>query len=109
MPIIGLEGKDVCLEAVCFADRAQRSIRSLFFHTGQHPRSTLLAQLGCAHRKTGVACDKDGATSVLGVYVAGDVSRDVQLAIIAAAEGAGAGLAINSWLLRSDGHLPHGT
>jgi len=33
------------------------------------------------------------------VYVAGDVSRDVQLAIIAAAEGARAGLAINGWLL----------
>ena len=33
------------------------------------------------------------------VYVAGDVSRDVQLAIIAAAEGARAGLAINKDLL----------
>ena len=39
------------------------------------------------------------ATNVAGVYVAGDVSRDVQLAIIAAAEGARAGLAINKDLL----------
>jgi hypothetical protein len=37
--------------------------------------------------------------------VAGDVSRDVQLAIIAAAEGARAGLALNKDLLRQDGHL----
>jgi thioredoxin reductase len=33
------------------------------------------------------------------VFVAGDVSRDVQLAIIAAAEGARAALAINRYLL----------
>jgi hypothetical protein len=37
--------------------------------------------------------------------VAGDVSRDVQLAIIAAAEGARAGLALNKDLLRLDGYL----
>jgi thioredoxin reductase len=36
---------------------------------------------------------------VPGVFVAGDVSRDVQLAIIAAAEGARAALAINKSLV----------
>ena len=41
-----------------------------------------------------------GRPSVPGVYVAGDVSRDVQLVIIAAAEGARAALAINKALLR---------
>jgi thioredoxin reductase len=52
-----------------------------------------------------VACDSEGRTSVKNVYVAGDVSRDVQLAIIAAAEGARAGLALNKDLLHRDGHL----
>jgi thioredoxin reductase len=37
------------------------------------------------------------------LFVAGDVSRDVQLAIIAAAEGARAALAINKSLLKQDG------
>jgi thioredoxin reductase len=108
-PIAGLEGRSGCLEAVCFADGTRLPMRSLFFHTGQHPRSTLLDQLGCAYRENSVACDEDGATNIPGAYVAGDVSRDVQLAIIAAAEGARAGLAINSWILRSDGNLPNGT
>ena len=73
--------------------------------TGQHPRSTFLESLGCTYDEKSVACKEDGATSVPGVYVAGDVSRDVQLAIIAAAEGARAALAINKALLRADGHL----
>ena len=48
--------------------------------------------------------DDAGAASIPEVYVAGDVSRDVQLSIIAAAEGARAALAINSQLLRWDGY-----
>jgi len=40
-----------------------------------------------------------------GVYVAGDASRDVQLVIIAAAEGARSALAINKALLSRDGNL----
>ena len=80
--------------------------RALFFNTGQHPRSPLLEKLGCAYADNGgVACDSEGRTSVKDVYVAGDVSRDVQLAIIAAAEGARAGLALNKDLLHRDGHL----
>jgi thioredoxin reductase len=53
----------------------------------------------------GVTRDENGETSVSGLFVAGDVSRDAQLAIIAAAEGARAALAINKRLLRLDGHL----
>ena len=37
------------------------------------------------------------------VYVAGDASRDVQLVVIAAAEGVKAGFAINKNLLTADG------
>jgi thioredoxin reductase len=60
----------------------------------------LLDALGCRYdEKGGFACDADGRTSVPGVYVAGDVSRDVQLAVIAAAEGVRAGLTINKDLM----------
>jgi thioredoxin reductase len=97
---------DGCLEAIHFTDGHKLQRRALFFNTGQHPRSPLLEKLGCAYADNGgVACDSEGRTSVKNVYVAGDVSRDVQLAIIAAAEGARAGLALNKDLLHRDGHL----
>ena len=79
--------------------------RALFFTTGQHPRSPLLEGLGCTYDdKGGLACDPDGKINIPGVFVAGDVSRDVQLAIIAAAEGARAGLAINRYLIEKATH-----
>jgi thioredoxin reductase len=42
-------------------------------------------------------------SSVPGVYVAGDASRDVLLAAVAIAEGVKAGVAINRALLQEDG------
>jgi thioredoxin reductase len=103
--IAELHSDDGRLRAIRFEDGEVLSRQALFFTTGQHPRSTFLEHLGCTYDEKGVTCDEDGATSVPGVYVAGDVSRDVQLAIIAAAEGARAALAINKALLRADGHL----
>jgi thioredoxin reductase len=41
---------------------------------------------------------RKGRTGVPGLYVAGDASRDVQFAVVAAAEGAKAGVAINQAL-----------
>ena len=105
-PIERLDGKDGCLTAVRFKDGNRLLRKALFFNTGQHPRSPLLKKLGCRFEDNGgVDCDDDGATSVPGVYVAGDVSRDVQLVIIAAAEGARAALAINKALLKAQGSL----
>ena len=100
--IAELRGEDGCLRAIRFADGKELPRQALFFTTGQHPRSPLLQNLGCTYDEKGVACDEDGATSIPGVYVAGDVSRDVQLVIIAAAEGARSALAINKTLLRAD-------
>jgi thioredoxin reductase len=98
--IVQLEGKEGCLQAIVFAGGETLARKALFFTTGQHPRSPLLEKLGCRFdEEGGVACDPDGRTSVPGVFVAGDVSRDVQLAIIAAAEGARAALAINKSLV----------
>jgi thioredoxin reductase len=59
--------------------------------------------LGCeVSQKGSIKCNEDGLTSVPGVYVAGDASRDVQLAVVAAAEGAQAAIAINKELLERD-------
>jgi thioredoxin reductase len=76
---------------------------AIFFTTGQRPRCNLAAQLGCAFNRRGTVetsllCE----TNVPGVFVAGDASYDAQFAIVAAAEGAKAALAINQSLQRRE-------
>jgi thioredoxin reductase len=105
-PILKLHGEEGCLRAIEFRDGSRLPRHALFFSTGQHPRSPLLEHLGCAFDDDGgVRCADTGETSIPDVFVAGDVSRDVQLAIIAAAEGARAALAINRRLLEAEGCL----
>jgi thioredoxin reductase len=63
----------------------------------------LAARLGCAPEGRGpVRTGKRETTGVPGLYVAGDASRRLQFAVVAAAEGAMAGFAINTELLRED-------
>jgi thioredoxin reductase len=75
--------------------------RDVLFVTGpQMQQSPLIEQVGCPLTRTGVVeTGVHQSTCVPGVYVAGDAARDVQFAIIAAAEGAAAGFAINRELL----------
>lgn len=95
-PIARLEGSDGVLERIVFKDGKELPRRALFFSLGQEQRSPLAARLGCiVTRETGVATHDLEETNVPGLYVAGDASRDVQLAIVAAAEGVKAAFAIN--------------
>lgn len=72
---------------------------AVFFTAGQSPQWDLPRRLGCEiTRKGTVKTDLLGQTRVPGLYVAGDASRDVQFVIVAAAEGAKAGVAINKAL-----------
>ena len=76
---------------------------ALFFDTRSSGQSNLTAQLGCSfNHKGGVQCGEYEATSVPGVYVAGNIIRNVQLSIVAAAEGANAAFGINRALTRED-------
>ncbi|CAA9335184.1 MAG: Thioredoxin reductase [uncultured Chloroflexia bacterium] len=96
-----LEGKDGMLERVVFADGAALPRRAIFFNLGQRQRSPLPEKFGCEFTEAGAV--RTGAyesTPVSGLYIAGDASRTVQLAIIAAAEGAEAAFAINTALLK---------
>lgn len=75
----------------------------MFFDTPAHGQSPLAGQLGCTfNRHGGVICGKYEATAVPGVFVAGNVIKDVQLSIVAAAEGARAAFGINRALTRED-------
>jgi thioredoxin reductase len=105
--IAGLEGDGSVLRRVRFTDGSDLERAALFFSTGCHQKSDLWRALGCARdEKGGIITDPlTEETTVAGVYVAGDVSRDVLLVCVAMAEGAKAAVAINRTLLREDGLL----
>jgi thioredoxin reductase len=91
------------LEQIVFADGATVPCRALFFDAEQQQRCSFAADLGCVfNRKGAVRTGKLEGTNVPGLYVIGDASKDVQLAIVAAAEGAKAAIAINTALQVED-------
>lgn len=101
--IAALEGDGGRLEAVRFRDGEAVKCEVLFFDTPSRSQSPLAESLGCRFsRKGGVLSGKYEATSVPGVFVAGNIIRDVQLSIVAAAEGARAAFGINLALTRED-------
>lgn len=94
-----LEGVDGELARIVFSDGAVLERRALFFSTGQMQHSQLATELGCEFNEKGtVRTSLKQETRVDGLYVAGDACRDVQFAVVAAAEGAKAGVAINKRL-----------
>jgi thioredoxin reductase len=101
-----LEGSRGQLERIVFASGDGIERRFMFFSTGQHHSSDLAAALGCQFtRKGAVRTGEYEVTNIPGLYVAGDASRLVQLAIVAASEGAQAAFAINTALTAEDLHL----
>jgi thioredoxin reductase len=101
--VVRLEGSEGKLERIVFDEGPSLSRRALFVCSGHHQRSDLAEKLGCRFTLKGAvdtgACE---ATNVPGLYVAGDSSKDAQFVIVAAAEGAEAGMAINKALLQED-------
>ncbi len=105
MPIAALEGEGSVLRRIRFEDGSHIDREAMFFSTGCHQKSDLWRALGCVRDEKGgiVTHALTEETSVPGVYVAGDVSRDVLLIAVALAEGAKAAVAINRALLSEDG------
>ena len=98
-----LEGARGKLSAVTFRDGERLPRDALFFDTPARNQSKLADSLNCKFgRDGGVLCGNYEATSVPGVFVAGNIIRDVQLSIVAAAEGARAAFGINRALTRED-------
>jgi len=104
-PIQSLEGMNAELTNIVFQSGPDLPRAGLFFSTGCRQASDLSERLGCKRGpKGGVIKDLETEeTSVPGVYVAGDLSRDVLLVAVAIAEGAEAAVAINKAFLRRDG------
>lgn len=76
---------------------------SVFFSMGQTQHCHLAGELGCVMSdEGGIEADDRCHTTIPGVYVAGDATRDVQQAIVAAAEGVTAAFGIHSDLRDED-------
>ena len=102
-PIRNVVGSGGCLEAIVFDNGDTRPAAAMFFDTPSRPQSDLARMLGCAfNRAGGVRCGRYSESSVPGVFAAGNITRDVQLSIVAAAEGAKAAFGINRALTRED-------
>jgi thioredoxin reductase len=101
--VLRLAGCEGMLERIVFVEGEPLERRALFFCSGQRQGSGLAARLGCHFNAKGtVATGTCEATNVPGLYVAGDASKEAQFVIVAAAEGAEAGMAINKALLKED-------
>jgi thioredoxin reductase len=101
--IIRLEGKEGQLEQVVFINGETIDRDAMFFNTESFIRSRLLEQLGCNFsEEQGVQTKKYERTNVPGVFVAGNITREVQLVIVAAAEGAEAAFGINAELVEEE-------
>ena len=99
--IARLSGRRGQLEAVTFTTGRALRRAALFFDTPTRGRSDLAQRLGCQFKTNGgVRCSAHEASSVPGVYVAGNIIKDVQLVVVAAAEGAKAAFGINLALTR---------
>jgi thioredoxin reductase len=102
-PIVRLKGPGAQLETIEFADGTALPRVALFFDTECSPQSHFAESLGCQfNRRGGIRCGRYEATDVPGVFVAGNIIKDVQLSVVAAAEGASAAFGINRSLTRED-------
>lgn len=97
--VLQLEHQDGRATRLVFSAGEPVECRGVFVSPVQEQQSDFAKRLGCEFTRKGtVRTDHLGETCVPGVYVVGDASRDVQFAVVAAAEGAKAGVAINKAL-----------
>ena len=91
-----LKGKNGHLHEIIFEDGTSIPCQALFFSTGSYQHSEIGKQLGANFTVKGVIkTGKVQQTNIEGFYVAGDAAKDMQLVIVAAAEGTKAAVAIN--------------
>jgi thioredoxin reductase len=95
--------QDDFLHAVALSDGRSVTRHAVFVPPHLTPHSELLAGLGCEHDDQGwVRTGPHGATSVPGVWVAGNVANPKAQVITAAGEGSAAAIAINTELVEAD-------
>lgn len=105
--VLRLEHQDGRAARLIFSRGEPVECQGVFVSPSQEQQSNFAKRLGCEFTRKGtVKTDHLGETCVPGVYVVGDASHDVQFAVVAAAEGAKAGVAINKALQSRAGLAP---
>jgi len=114
-PVAGLRGPGDALTAIVFADGDERRLGGLLVPVALHQRSTLAEQLGAALAgpdamlSETVAVDGRFATSVPGLFAAGDVGAVLPSVAAAVAGGSGAAaMVVQSLLADTHGLVPAG-
>jgi thioredoxin reductase len=97
--VVDVHGPDGRLTHLTFEREPPLHCDAFFFGAGQGQRSKIPVALGCKISKEGlIQRDKNQASGIEGLFVAGDLDGEVQFAIMAAAEGAIAATAIDKEL-----------
>ncbi|PJJ52972.1 NAD(P)/FAD-dependent oxidoreductase [Hymenobacter chitinivorans] len=103
-PISHLEGKpNGELRYIVFENGEKLARHAVFVHPHQHQRAGFAEQLGCQLTSKGaIRVNKHAQTTVPGLYAAGDITPGPQKALLAAAEGTQAAIAIHETLTREE-------
>jgi thioredoxin reductase len=98
--ITRLDGENGKLRCVVYHDGEEEPFDALFFHIATGAGSTLPQDMGCTIDAEGILeVDKDFATTVPGVYAAGDITPGTRLVVRAAYEGTRAAMGIHKSLI----------
>lgn len=98
-PILRLQGVKGNLKSIVFKNKESMDCDALFFVNGYTQQCNLVKTFGCEMDKKGVVItNRFQQTNIEGLYVAGDASKDMHFVVVAAAEGAKAGVIINKEL-----------
>ncbi|MGV3658444.1 MAG: NAD(P)/FAD-dependent oxidoreductase [Chitinophagaceae bacterium] len=99
LPIARLQGHDGQLQNIVFKNGDTQPCDALFFVNGYTQQCNLAETFDCEVSSKGViVTNRYQQTSTPGLYVAGDADKDMHLVVVAAAEGAKAGVTINKEL-----------
>lgn len=99
LPIARLQGDGGQLQNIVFKNGETAPCDVLFFVNGYTQQCNLAETFDCEVSSKGViVTNKYQQTSTPGLYVAGDADKDMHLVVVAAAEGAKAGVTINKEL-----------
>ena len=101
--ILKLEGKKGQLENIILFNNKKQKCDAMFFSNGYHQQCDIAQILGCEMNKKGVVLtNRLQQANIRGLYVAGDVAKDMHFVVVAAAEGAKAGVSINKELQKEE-------
>ena len=100
-PITSIEGKGKMIQNIVMENGRKHPCDAMFFSNGYEVQSDLVESLGCKVGKNTVALtNKAQQTNIPGLYVVGDASKDMHFVVVAAAEGAKAGVYIHKELMK---------